>query len=146
MPLNPFRPHEGPPVYQEEYRNTSYVPSVIETAYGFQLVAPDTPYVAATGRNKLYFIDTRFDNETAQHIKNQIEKATIPILDQCIVIDEIAATAKRRNGENGETTFVFDPLYARFMFAKGINKRNPDIKLPEYENEPDGDWLVACGL
>lgn len=143
MLLNPFRPFEGSPVYQEEYRNSSYVPTVIETSYGFQIVAPDTPYVAAAGINILYFIDTRFDKDTAQHIKNQIEKAFIPIPDGYTAIDEITATAERKNG-NGETTFVFDPLYARVMFARGINKRNPEIKLPEYELA--GDWLVAYDL
>ncbi|KAJ6003269.1 hypothetical protein N7451_005816 [Penicillium sp. IBT 35674x] len=144
MLLNPFRPCEGAPVYQEEYRNSSYVPTVIATSYGFQIVAPDTPYVAATGLNSLYFIDTRLDHATAQHIKNHIEKATIPIPDEYAAIDEITATAERKNCKTGETTFVFDPAYARVMFAKGINKRNPELKLPEYE--PAGDWVVAYDL
>ncbi|KAJ5813463.1 uncharacterized protein N7503_000213 [Penicillium pulvis] len=144
MLLNPVRPCEGSPTYQEEYRNSSYVPTIIETSYGFQIVAPDTPYVAATGVDSLYFIDTRLDHDTAQHIKNQIEKATIPIPDEYTAIDEITATAERKNGKTGETTFVFDPVYARVMFAKGINKRNPELKLPEYE--PAGDWVVAYDL
>ncbi len=143
MPLNPFRPFEGPPTFQEEYRG-SYIPTAIETVYGLQVVAPDTPYVAAAGPNKLYFIDTRFDAETAKHVKEQIEKATIPNLDEYIAIDEISATAELRNSVTGETTFVFDPLYARVMFAKGLNRHNPELKLPEYE--PAGDWLVTYDL
>ncbi|KAJ5889314.1 ankyrin repeat-containing protein [Penicillium tannophilum] len=144
MLLNPFRPCEGSPTYQEEYWNSTYVPTIIETSYGFQIVAPNTPFVAATGLNSLYFIDTRLDHDTAQHIKNQIERATIPIPDEYTAIDEIAATAERKNRKTGETTFVFDPVFARVMFARGINKRNPEIKLPEYG--PAGDWLVAYDL
>lgn len=120
------------------------MPTVIETAYGLQVVAPDTPYVAAAGPNKLYFIDTRFDAETAKHVKEQIEKATIPKPEEYIAIDEISATAELKNSVTGETTFVFDPLYARVMFAKGMNRHNPELKLPEHE--PAGDWLVTYGL
>ncbi|OJZ84297.1 hypothetical protein ASPFODRAFT_208812 [Aspergillus luchuensis CBS 106.47] len=144
MLLNPFRPCEGSPTLQEEYRNSSYVPEVIETSLGRRIVAPDTPYVAAAGRNVLYFIDTRFDPETAQHIKLQIEKASVPQPDEYIAIDEIEATAEIKNSVTGETTFVFDPVYARLLFARGINRHNPDIKLPEYE--PAGDWLVVYDL
>ena len=133
----------GSPSFQEEYRG-SYVPTVIETAYGLQVVAPDTPYVAAAGPNKLYFIDTRFDVETAKHVKEQIEKATIPKPEEYIAIDEISATAELKNSVTSETTFVFDPPYARVMFAKGINRHNPELKLPE--PEPAGDWLVTYDL
>ncbi|PYH48109.1 uncharacterized protein BP01DRAFT_380025 [Aspergillus saccharolyticus JOP 1030-1] len=94
MLLSPFRPCEGSPTSQEEYRNGSYVPQVIETVLGRQVVAPDTPYVAVAGPSALYFIDTRFDPEPAQHIKLQIEKASVPQLDEYIAIDEIAATAE----------------------------------------------------
>ncbi|QKX53643.1 uncharacterized protein TRUGW13939_00722 [Talaromyces rugulosus] len=41
-------------------------------------------------------------------------------------------------------TFVFDPPYARVMFAKGINRHNPELKLSEHE--PAGDWLVAYDI
>ncbi|KAJ5672944.1 hypothetical protein N7507_002071, partial [Penicillium longicatenatum] len=116
----------------------------IETPLGFQIVAPATPYVAAAGRDQLYFIDTRYDNVSAQHIKNQIERATIPIPDEYTAIDEITATAETRNRKTGETTFVFDPVYARVLFAKGLNRHNPELKLPEYE--PAGDWLVTYDL
>ncbi|KAJ5725104.1 uncharacterized protein N7483_006461 [Penicillium malachiteum] len=132
---------EGSPTYQEEYRNPSYVPNFIETPYGYQILAPDTPYVAAASRNQLYFIDTRHDTASAQHIKNQIERASLPIPDEYTAIDEFTATAEIRNRKTGETTFVFDPSYSRVLFAKGINKRNPDLKLPEHE--PAGDELVT---
>ncbi|KAJ5272603.1 hypothetical protein N7478_007728 [Penicillium angulare] len=144
MLLSSFSACEGPPVYQKEYRDSSYVPNIIETEFGFQILAPDTPYVAAAGRDHLYFIDTRFDRDAAQHIKNQIERATIQAGDEYTAIDEISATAEIRNHKTGETTFVFDPAYARVLFAKGINKRNPEIQLPE--PEPAGDCLVAYAL
>ncbi|OJJ99127.1 hypothetical protein ASPACDRAFT_120262 [Aspergillus aculeatus ATCC 16872] len=144
MLLNPFRPCEGSPNFQEEYHNSSYVPEVIETVLGRQVVAPDTPYVAAAGTNALYFIDTRFDPETAQHIKLQIEKASVPQLDEYIAIDEMEATAEVKNRVTGETTFVFDPHYARVLFARGMNRHNPDLELPEHE--PAGDWLVTYNL
>ncbi|GLI74340.1 hypothetical protein PoHVEF18_002577 [Penicillium ochrochloron] len=114
MLLNPFRPCEGSPTYQEEYRG-NYIPKVIEREYGLQVVAPDTPYVAAAGRNALYFLDTRFDPETAKHIKEQIEKASVPNLEEYISIDEVLATAEIKNSVTGETTFVFDPPYARVL-------------------------------
>ncbi|KAJ5704212.1 hypothetical protein N7493_011350 [Penicillium malachiteum] len=141
MLLTSFEQSEGSPTYQEEYRNDSYVPNFMETPFGYQIVAPASPYVAAAGRNHLYFIDTRYDDASAQHIKNQIERASIPIPNEYTAIDEITATAEIRNGKTGETTFVFDPAYARVFFAKGINKRNPDIKLSEHESV--GNWLVA---
>ncbi|KAJ5131879.1 hypothetical protein N7448_006037 [Penicillium atrosanguineum] len=136
MLLNPFRPCEGSPTFQEEYRG-NYVPTVIKTGNGLQVVAPDTPYVAAAGPDKLYFIDTRFDAETAKHVKEQIERATVPKPEEYIAIDEISATAELKNSVTGETTFVV-------LFAKGINRRNPELKLPEHE--PAGDWLVTYDL
>lgn len=143
MLLNPFRPCEGSPIFQEEYYRDSYIPKVIQTGYGLQVVAPDTPCVAAAGPDKLYFIDTRFDIETAKHIKEQIEKATVPNPEEYVAIDEVTATAELKNSA-GETTFVFDPPYARVLFAKGMNRRNPELKLPEHE--PTGDWLVTYDL
>ncbi|KAK7425616.1 hypothetical protein QQZ08_007939 [Neonectria magnoliae] len=143
MLMNPFRPCEGSPTFQEEYRG-NYVPKVIDSWHGLQVVAPDTPYVAAAGQNQLYFIDTRFDPETAKHIKEQIEWATVPGQDDVISIDEISATAEVKNTVTGETLFVFDPPYARVLFAKGMNKRNPKLKLPEHE--PAGDWLVTYDI
>jgi hypothetical protein len=131
---NPFRPYEGSPTYQEEYRGSSYTPSFIDTEFGPQIIAPDTPYVAAAGQNVLYFIDTRLSAKTAGGlIKQQLENAFILGLDEYISIDEFTATAEKKNYETGETTSVFDPLYARVLFAKGINKRNPEIKLVEHE-------------
>ncbi|KAJ5496809.1 hypothetical protein N7463_008796 [Penicillium fimorum] len=107
MLLNPFQPCEGSPTFQE-YRG-NYVPKVIETGHDLQIVAPGTSYVAAASPDKLYFIDTRFDTETAKHIKKQIEKATIPNLEEYVAIDEVLATAELKNSVTGETTFVFDP-------------------------------------
>jgi len=146
--LYPFQPCQGSPcqdspTFQEEYRG-NYVPTVIKTKFGLQVVAPDTPYVAAAGQDTLYFIDTRFDAETAKHMKEQIERANIPNPDEYIAIDEIYATAEVKNYVTGETTFVFDPTYARLLFAKGINRHNPELQLPEYE--PDGDSLVTYDL
>ncbi|KAJ5668343.1 uncharacterized protein N7477_006913 [Penicillium maclennaniae] len=143
MLLSPFRPCEGSPTFQEEYWG-DYVPNVIETPFGRQVVAPDTPYVAAAGPDKLYFIDTRFDTETAKHIREQIEKATVPNPDEYVAIDEVLATAELRNSIIGETTFVFDPDYARMLFAKGMNKHDPELRLPEHEL--NGDWLVTYDL
>ncbi|KAK2023780.1 hypothetical protein LX32DRAFT_667144 [Colletotrichum zoysiae] len=140
MLINPFRPCEGSPIFQEEYR-TNYKPKFIDSWSGPQIVAPDTPYVAAVGQNRLYFLDTRFDPETAKHIKEQIERATIVGPYDVIKIDEIAATAEVRNVQTNDTLFVFDPIYARVLFAKGINRRNPALQLPEHE--PSGDWLVT---
>ncbi|WYZ34197.1 hypothetical protein EsH8_I_000473 [Colletotrichum jinshuiense] len=140
MLMNPVISCEGPPTFQEEYRG-NYVPKFIDAWNGPQVVAPDTPYVAVAGRNQLYFIDTRFDPDTAKHIKNQIERASVGGPDEVISIDEISATAEVKNTVTGETVFVFDPTYARVLFAKGINRRNPALKLPE--PEPAGDWLVT---
>lgn len=124
MLLNPFRPCEGSPTFQEEYRG-SYVPSVIDTGHGLQVVAPDTPYVAAAGKEKLYFIDTRFDPETAKHVKEQIEKATVPNPEEYIAIDEISATAEIKNAVTGETTFVFDPPLCQGAVCKGNKQAQP---------------------
>ncbi|GKT90738.1 ankyrin repeat-containing protein [Colletotrichum tofieldiae] len=144
MLLNPFRPGEGSPTLPAEYR-VKYVPNFIDAWNGLQIVAPDTPYVAAAGRNQLYFIDTRLDPETAKHIKEQIEWATVLVGPEDVIkIDEISATAEVRNSLTNETLFVFDPSYARILFARGINKRNPALKLPEHE--PAGDWLVTYDI
>ncbi|KAJ0296882.1 hypothetical protein COL516b_011269 [Colletotrichum fioriniae] len=143
MIFSPFRPCEGTPTFQEEYRGT-YVPNFIQAWHGPQIVAPDTPYVAAAGKNSLYFIDTRFEASVAEHIKTQIEWATVMVgPEEVIAIDEVEATAEVRNSVTGETVFVFDPAYARVLFARGINRRNLDIQLPELELELAGDWLVT---
>ncbi|KAK1979339.1 hypothetical protein LZ30DRAFT_597156, partial [Colletotrichum cereale] len=77
----------------------------------------------------------------AKHIKEQIEWATALIGPEDVInIDKISATAEVRNGLTNETRFVFDPLYARVFFARGINRRNPKLNLSEHE--PAGDWLV----
>lgn len=63
--------------------------------------------------------------------------------DEYTKIDEIDATAEVRNAA-GESVFVFDPPYARVLFADFINRHNTDIKLPEHG--PGGDWLVPYQL
>ncbi|KAK2046788.1 hypothetical protein LZ31DRAFT_612713 [Colletotrichum somersetense] len=140
MLINPFRPCEGSPTFQEEYR-TTYQSRFIDSWSSPQIVAPDTPYVDAVGRNRLYFLNTRFDPETSKHIKEQIERATIVGPCDVIKIDETTATAEVRNVQTNETLFVFDTPYARVRFAKGINRRSAALKFPEHE--PSGDWLVT---
>jgi hypothetical protein len=39
-----------------------------------------------------------------------------------IEIDEMECTAKVVESSTGETTFIFNPPYARFFFARHINK------------------------
>ncbi|KAK1991269.1 hypothetical protein LX36DRAFT_358522 [Colletotrichum falcatum] len=134
MLLGMLRPCEcSQPRYQGEYR-VNYVPKFVDAWHGPQIEAPDTPYVAAAGRNQLYFIDTRFGPETAKHIKKQIEWAAVPVGPHDVVrIDEVSATAEVRDSRTNETLFVFDPAYVKILFAEGINKRNPELKLPEHE-------------
>ncbi|EQB45059.1 hypothetical protein CGLO_16105 [Colletotrichum gloeosporioides Cg-14] len=142
MLINPFRPREGPPIFQEEYRSGDYKPTFVDAWHGPQIVAPDTPYVAAASKNTLYFIDTRFDPDTARHIKAQIEWASVAVGPTHVInIDELAATAEVKDTATGETLFVFDPAYARVLFARGINRRNPALRLPEHERA--GEWLVS---
>ncbi|KAG9257631.1 uncharacterized protein F5Z01DRAFT_646558 [Emericellopsis atlantica] len=139
MVPNPFQACEGAATFQEEYRG-SFRPDFVQTSIGHQIVAPDSPYVAVAGQKQLYFLDTRHHPDTAAHIKNQIEKASVTKDDELIFIDEIEVTAEVRNGITGETTFVFDPPYARVIFAATFNRANPDLKLPVHG--PPGDWRV----
>ncbi|KAM3510125.1 hypothetical protein MY11210_006042 [Beauveria gryllotalpidicola] len=60
------------PQSEARYR-FGYTPKVVDIGGQLQVIASDTRYVAAAGRNRLYFIDTRFDAETAAHIKEQTE-------------------------------------------------------------------------
>ncbi|KAM0456201.1 hypothetical protein ACHAPV_007449 [Trichoderma viride] len=145
MASNPFRPCKGTPTYQDEFRGNNYTPDSRETFRGRQIIAPDTPYVAAAGKNLLYFIDTRLDAEAAGHIKNQLERAFVPNEEEYIKINEFTATAETVNAKTRETTFTFDPVFARVLFARGINKRNPEMKLVEHKIG-GGDWLVAYEL
>jgi len=107
-------------------------------------VAPDTPYVAAASANELYFIDTRLDNTTASRMKQNLESAALPRPEEYIFIDPIMVTAERRNHVTGETTFVFDPTYAKVLFGRAMKRRNPKLELPEYK--PPGVALVAYDL
>ncbi|CAK7216015.1 hypothetical protein SBRCBS47491_002687 [Sporothrix bragantina] len=129
--------------YQEEYRG-SYVPKTFNSWRGVQVIAPDTPYVAAAGLDKLYFIDTKYDNETAAHIKEQIQWAMLPNPDEVISIDEEKATAAIKKASTKEVVFEFDPIYARVFFARFMNRQNPSLKLPEHEE--GGDWLVTYNV
>ncbi|KUM62936.1 hypothetical protein ACN42_g4173 [Penicillium freii] len=70
-------------------------------------------------------------------MKENIEKASVPEEDEYIAIDEISATAEVKSSVTGKTTFVFDPSFARIAFARGMNRHNPELKLPE--PEPAGD-------
>ncbi len=124
---------------EAKYR-VNYTPNIAEVDGELRVIAPDTPYVAAAGRNRLYFIDTRFDPASAAHIKNQIEWAMTGTPGSYIKIDEVAVTAKVVDSDTGSTLFEFDPAYARVLFAAGINRRNPDLKLPEHRD--DGEHIV----
>lgn len=115
---------KGGPTFREEYRG-SYVPKTIEICYGLQVIALDTLYVARAGPNQLYFIDTRFNNGTASYVKEQIEKVMTLKAGGYFSIDEILATVEIKNSETNEMIFVFDPPYARVIFAREINNRNP---------------------
>lgn len=96
-----------------------------------QVIAPDTLYVAAAERNRLYFIDTRFDAKIAAHIKQQNEWASVHGPNIYIHIDEIAIMAEMESACRSEVPFTFDPAYARVTFTAGINRKSPDIKLPK---------------
>lgn len=87
--------------------------------YGLQVVAPDTPYVAAAGPNKVYFIYTQFDAETAKHVHHHRRGFGYGGIE---------------NSVTDERTFFFDPFYAKVLvFAKGMNRHNPGLKLSEHE-------------
>lgn len=138
-----FRPCQATPVFEKHYYE-NYVPQTVETSYGLQVVAPNSPYIAAAGVNKLYFIDKRFDEETAFHIKQQIEHASIPRSGEYIKLDELEGTAEVRSSVTNETLFTFDPPYARVFFARGMNKHNPALKLVDHELP--GHWVKAYDL
>ena len=126
-----------------KYRG-DYIPQVVEAWHGLQIIAPPTPYVAAAGKKKLYYIDIRYDPKIAQHLKSQIEPAFVSRPDEYISIDESTATAEVKNSISGEIVFTFDPPYARVLFARGMNRHKPDLNLPEYGLA--GDWVVTYDL
>ena len=133
------------PSYDERYYNKTYTPTIITCpSFGKRILSPDSPYVAAVGRNQLYFIDTKFDVDTARDMKENLENLHSYEPDTYLFIDEIAATAERRRSGTRETVFVFNPVYARVFFAEGMNRRNPSLQLPVHE-EP-GDWVVTYDL
>lgn len=94
MLVSYFRPCQASPIFEEPYYHTDFVPQTVEAYHGLQIVAPDSPYIAAAGINKLYFIDKRFDEETAFHIKQQIEHASIPRSGEYIKSNEFEAQPK----------------------------------------------------
>lgn len=101
-----------------------------------------SPDAAACARNAIYFIDQRFDVESAKHIKEQLENL-VPNENGYWFIDEVSATAERRDA-TGKTVFTFNPAYARVFFVDSINSRNPAINLPVHE--PAGEWLVVYDI
>ncbi|OAA56760.1 hypothetical protein ISF_07276 [Cordyceps fumosorosea ARSEF 2679] len=131
----------GTPSFHESKEAGS--PQFYSTPYGLQIVAPRTPYVAVSGTNKLYYIDTRFNTDTASHIKEQVEWAAAPRPGSYIAIDDVAATASVKDVSTNETLFDFNPAYARVLFASILNKNNPSLALPVHE--PAGDWEVTYG-
>ncbi|XWX01534.1 hypothetical protein V2A60_009562 [Cordyceps javanica] len=132
---------QATPSFHESKEGAS--PQFYSTADGPQIVAPQTPYVAVSGPNKLYYLDTRFDAETAQHIKDQIEWAAAPRPGTYIAVDSSAATASVRDASTNETLFDFNPAYARVLFATALNRGNPSLALPVHEAA--GDWEVTYG-
>ncbi|OAA77213.1 hypothetical protein LEL_04036 [Akanthomyces lecanii RCEF 1005] len=129
------------PTFHESKEGAS--PQFYNTADGPQISAPKTPYVAVAGSDKLYYIDTRFDAETASHIKEQIEWAAAPRPGTYISIDDVAATAAVKDASTNATLFDFNPAYARVLFASILNKNNPSLALPVHA--PAGDWEVTYG-
>lgn len=103
---------------------------------------PCHPDAAACARNAIYFIDQRYDLQSALHIKSQLENI-VAQENGHYYIDEIDATAERRD-INNHTVFKWNPAYARVFFAESMNRRNPGLKLPVHEAA--GDWLVVYDL
>jgi len=100
------------------------------------------PDAAASARNAIYFIDQRFDIDSAKHIKEQLENL-VANENGYWYIDEVAITAERRDPA-GITLFTFNPAYARVFFAESMNSRNPSLNLPVHE--PAGEWLVVYDI
>ncbi|KAK3180180.1 hypothetical protein K4F52_008482 [Lecanicillium sp. MT-2017a] len=130
-------------MFEEKYRG-DYKPDVIQGELGLQIVAPDSPYVAAAGSNKLYFVDTRHTREDAAHIKEQIEQASVPRPNNRIEVDEHTGLVQNIDAATGEVLFTFDPAYARILFAHLLNDANPEFEVPVHE--PAGDQLVTYDI
>ncbi|CZT21384.1 uncharacterized protein RCC_07247 [Ramularia collo-cygni] len=129
----------GEPLLDREFM-FSHEPEVGQMWHGGnRVMSPDTPYAAACAQNAIYFIDQRYDVESALHIKEQLENL-IADKNGHWFIDEIDATAERRDAD-GKTIFKFNPAYARVFFAESMNSRNPSLNLPVHE--PAGDWMVV---
>lgn len=130
-------------IHEEKYRG-NYKPEVIDGELGKQIVAPDTPYVAAAGRDGLYFIDIRNSEEEAAHIKEQIEQASVPRKGSITRVDEKTGHVQNVLAATGEVLFTFDPEYAKIFFASLLNDFDPQLDLEE--PEPAGDQLVIYDL
>jgi hypothetical protein len=127
-------------MFEEKYRG-DYRPEVIQGELGPQIVAPDTPYVAAAGRNRLYFIDTRHTREDAAHIKEQIEQASVPRHNNRVEVNERTGLVQNIDAATGKVLFTFDPTYARVLFAHLLNAFNAEFEIPVHS--PAGDQLVT---
>ncbi|KAJ6780615.1 hypothetical protein PWT90_03499 [Aphanocladium album] len=128
-------------VASQEVQRRDFQPQFINTPRGLQMMSPESSFIAHSGPNKVSFIDPRYDEATSRSIKEQIERANVQNPGEYIHIDERAATAEVRDGATGETVFTFNPAHARLFFAREMNKRNPDLQLPE--RPTSGDWEVA---
>ncbi|KAK0384723.1 LOW QUALITY PROTEIN: hypothetical protein NLU13_7201 [Sarocladium strictum] len=93
------------------------------------------------GRTQLYYLDTRLDPETATHIKEQIERASIAEPDEVLSIDAENVTASLKNADDGRVVFTWDPPYGRVLWAHLFNKRRPELDLPMHA--PAQGWEVT---
>ncbi|KAJ3494501.1 hypothetical protein NLG97_g4038 [Lecanicillium saksenae] len=125
----------------EEHHRSDFQPRFVNTLRGLEMVAPESSFVARSGPSKVSFIDPRYDEVTARTIKEQIERAKVQNPGEYIHIDGRTATAEVRDATTGETVFTFNPAHARLFFAREMNKRNPELQLPE--RATSGDWEVA---
>lgn len=87
---------------------------------------------AACAQNAIYFIDLRYDIESARHIKQQLERLVSDDPKGHYYIDEVDAIAERRDAD-GKTVFAWNPAYARVLFAESLNEKDPDLKLPVHD-------------
>jgi hypothetical protein len=102
--------------------------------------APDTPYVARGGRKQLDFLDTRHDPETAIHVKEQIERASVAAPDEILWTDVNTVTAGLKKAD-GRVVFTWDPPYGRVLWAHLFNELRPELNLPLHA--PARGWEVT---
>lgn len=92
----------------EEQYQANYKPQVTEDILGPQIVAPATPYVAAEGRNKLYFIDTRHQRRRISHQGADWASLCASESNTKIKVDESTVVVHNINFITGEVLFIFD--------------------------------------